>query len=114
VSGMPVPVGVLGLLTIGSRSAALLWLFFESASYARSMRRRLRLGLADPIVANRFVLWAIWTGALALIPLFVLGLRAALAVLGAGGATAVAAGWLAFFPPASYQRWIGARAVATT
>lgn len=132
-SGMPVPVGGLGLFTIGARCTALVWLFVESASYAQRTRRRLRLGLADPIVANRFVLWSIWTGALALIPLFVLGLRAAgaleapvpgaplpgavraaLAVLGAGGAVAFVAGWLAFFPPAPYRRWIAVRAPATS
>jgi hypothetical protein len=30
----------------------------------------------------------------------------------AGGAAALGAGWLAFFPPASYQRWVAARALA--
>jgi hypothetical protein len=131
-SGSPVPVGALGLLVILARSAALLWLFFESALYAQRMRRRLRLGLADAIVANRFVLWSIWTGALAVVPLFVLalratgaleapvhgaplpaGIRAALAMVGLGGAAAVVAGGLAFFPPASYQRWIARRASVT-
>lgn len=130
-SGMPVPVGRVGLCVLLARCAALLWLFLESAGYARRMRRRVRLGLADPIVANRFTLWAIWTGALACIPLFVLGLRllglleapvpgqplpaalrAVFAMLGTGGAVAVTACWLAFFPTASYRRWIAQRAPA--
>lgn len=84
----PIPTGAVGLAVILARSTALSWLFVESARSARQVRRRLRLGLGDPIVANRFVLWAISTGA-------------------------VAAGWLAFFPPASYRRWIVSRTPAT-
>jgi len=128
-SGLPLPVGRVGLAIILTRSFSLLWLFLESAAYAQRMRRRARLGLGDPIVANRFTLWSIWTGALACIPLFVLTLRvlgvlvepvpgeplpgsvrAILLVLGSAGAAALGAGWLAFFPPASYQRWVAARA----
>ena len=63
------------LFVLLARCAVLLWLFVESAIYAQRMRRRVRLGLGDPVVANRFTLWAIWTGALACIPLFVLTLR---------------------------------------
>lgn len=130
LGGTPIPVGGIGLAVILVRSVSLLWLFLESTGHARRMRRRVRLGLGDPIVANRFALWSIWTGALACIPLFVLSLRALgllvepvpgeplpaslraiLIVLAAGGGAALGAGWLAFFPPASYRRWIAARAV---
>lgn len=126
-TGVPVPAGPLGLTMVLARSAALSWLFVESTLFALRMRRRLALGLAEPIVANRFLLWSIWTGALAGIPLFVLALRAAgaleapapgeplsaaaraaLAVLGLGGAVAAGAGWLAFFPPVAYRRWVAA------
>ena len=128
-SGLPLPVGRVGLAVIVTRCVSLLWLFLESAGYAQRMRRRVRLGLGDPIVANRFTLWSIWTGALACIPLFVLMLRvlgvlveplpgeplpgsvrAILVVLGSAGAAALGAGWLAFFPPTSYQRWVATRA----
>lgn len=131
LGGSPVPIGGVGLAVILTRSVSLLWLFLESAGHALRMRRRVRLGLGDPVVANRFLLWSIWTGALACIPLFVLSLRALgvlvepvpgeplpvslrwiLLVLAAGGGAALGAGWLAFFPPASYQRWIVARAAA--
>jgi hypothetical protein len=124
-SGMPLPIGRVGLFVLLSRCAVLLWLFVESAFYAQRMRRRVRLGLGDPLVANRFTLWAIWTGALACIPLFVLALRmlgvlealvpgtplpaavrSIIAVLGMGGAAALVACWLAFFPPATYRSWI--------
>jgi hypothetical protein len=130
-SGTPVPTAALGFFVLLARRAGLLWLFAESARYAVLMRRRVRIGLGDPVVANRFVLWSIWTGALALIPLFVLalraagvlgavepgaplppGMRAALAALGMGGAVAFGAGWLAFFPPVAYLRWVGAARTA--
>ena len=132
-SGSPLPVGRIGLCILLARNAVLMWLFVESALYARRMRRRSRLGLADPVLVNRFSLWAIWTGALAVIPLFALvlrmqgalvtpvpgaplaaGLRAVFAVLGAGGAVATVACWLAFFPPAAYRRWITSRATAAS
>ena len=53
------------------------WAFSESLRYYRSMRRRQTLGLADPIVTNRFLLWSIWTGAVTLLPFFALALRTA-------------------------------------
>lgn len=130
-SGTPLPVGRVAFFVLLSRCAVLLWLFAESALYARRMRRRIRLGIGDPLVANRFTLWAIWTGALACIPLFVLALRmlgllvevapgapippavrAIIAVLGMGGAAALVACWLAFFPPAFYRGWITRTATA--
>jgi len=54
-----------------SRVAALGWAFFESVRYYRMLRRRCGLGLegTDPVVTDRFRLWALWTGALAMAPL---------------------------------------------
>jgi hypothetical protein len=45
------------------RTAAALGIAFESFRYWRMLRRRLRLGLADPVVTNRFLLWGIWARA---------------------------------------------------
>lgn len=45
------------------RTFAMLWVSVESFRYYLLLRRRLRLGLADPVVVNRFLLWAIWAGA---------------------------------------------------
>jgi len=59
-----------------------LWVFFESLRYHALLRRRLRLGLADPVVTNRFLLFAIWTGGVVAITL--LGLLGALAQIQAG------------------------------
>ena len=40
LTGLPVPVGAVGLAVVLARASALLWLFVESTLYARSMRRR--------------------------------------------------------------------------
>ena len=120
------------LITNSSRVAPLLWAFAESLAYWRMMRRRLALGLADPVVTNRFFLWSVWTGGLAMIPLTTLimrltghvlhwlGLvggeisgsdRAAIAgslqiVFLVTGFMGVIALSLSFFPPQRYLDWI--------
>ncbi|MDP6540081.1 MAG: hypothetical protein QF410_11105 [Planctomycetota bacterium] len=116
------------LLANAFRTVSYLWCFVESRRYGQLMRRRLALGLADPVVANRFSLWAVWTGGLCsalgvvlvlrvlgrivgvgadALPLFLAPLRLALLLI---VSVSVAAIWLSFFPPAAYQRWLRARA----
>ena len=48
-------------ITWALRTSVFLWLMIESLRYWGLMRRRLRLGLVDPLVANRFALWGIWS-----------------------------------------------------
>jgi hypothetical protein len=100
-----------------------LWTAIESYRYYGLMRRRREIGLADPLVTNRFFLWgtaslgtalATWTSS---IPLLLLaGDRAAalawtpaihVATALVGVAT-VATYSLTFFPPVAYRRWIAA------
>ena len=108
-----------------SRSAlqitCLLWGAGESFRYWTKMRRRVRLGLADPVVSNRFLMWAI--GA------FAAGFGTAVGTVAqiATGVTTTDGGWvmvsssmhglvaaiaiaLAFIPPGFYVRYIRARA----
>jgi hypothetical protein len=102
--------------------AVLAWASFESIAYALKMRRRLKLGLADPLVADRVRLWAcamvsaqllnhLSIAAVAMdgdlvtwryggVVVFVLGLAAAFSM------------WLAFVPPRAYRRWVAARVAA--
>lgn len=61
------------------------WAFYESFRYWGAMRRRVKMGLADPIVANRFLLWAIWTGAVSILPTTALSLRLLDMLIGAVG-----------------------------
>ena len=98
------------------------------------MRRRCALGMANPVVANRFLLWSLWTGALALQGTAQLALRVGLWATGVGdivgsvgdpgglwlpalalikanialvGPVAAVSVWLSFSPPAAYRRWLG-------
>jgi len=94
-----------------------LWLTAEGLIHHRSARRRLRIGLSDPHVCNRFLLWGLF-GAFQLGAGFVvLGMNAAYAAAGeVSAAMDVLLGgveiasltmvWLAFAPPAFYRRWI--------
>jgi hypothetical protein len=111
--------------------APYLWVFAESLHYHRRMRRRLRLGLADAVTTNRFLLFGIWTGGVVAIALLGL-IGATLAQLGGGGFseqelfsnTAILTAtrilslpvavsiWLTFFAPAGYRRWLERRAPA--
>jgi len=100
-----------------ARTAPLLWGMAESLRYWRASRRRMALGLADPMLTNRFLLWGIAMGAAGFLmgsvliaPLF--GLSAAeriwLLLESGFGCVAAAAIWLTFFPPAAYRRWLTA------
>jgi hypothetical protein len=46
-------------LELVARTAGSVWLVCESIHYYRLMKKRITLGLADPVVGNRFLLWAI-------------------------------------------------------
>lgn len=97
-----------------------IWSAIEAYRYWLAMRRRITIGLADPLVANRFFLWgtgsvftvlATWTASLSY--LFVNDLetlvaitpavRIATAIVGLGS---VSCSLFAFLPPAWYRRRI--------
>lgn len=99
----------------------LLWGSAEALVYWRKMRRRLRLGLADPVVTNRFFLWGLGAGAagvgtaVGMVAQIVTGLPAAQMpwlILSSSlhGLTAAVALWLAFVPNQAYLQFIEARA----
>jgi hypothetical protein len=115
-------------MAILSRAGAHAWMGGEAYSYQARMRRRLRLGLGDPVVANRMWLWACAGAATAMLWL---GVGIARTVAGAPGvqhpltllhislmgSVAAVTNWLVFLPPGPYLRWIkrrAARAVAAT
>jgi len=93
--------------------AAYGWATAESLRYHALMRRRVRLGIANPLVSNRFLLWGIGTlagsavtllhlvaqmlGAYELPPSFV-GVVSLLVLI------AAIAEWLAFFPPRAWRQ----------
>lgn len=101
--------------SFAARTAALLWGTFEALRYWVASRKRAAIGLADPVVSNRFLLWGIAMGAASflmgsvlLAPL--LGLEASdirwLLAESSFGSLAAGAIWLTFFPPRAYRAWL--------
>lgn len=99
------------------RLVCMAWATGESLREHILARRRLRLGLSDPVVANRFLLWGlaslaefgiygvVMVSILRGVPADFLNGTAALVVsaLGLGAAITIS---LAFLPPRAYQRWL--------
>jgi hypothetical protein len=99
--------------------AALAWATAEPLHYHARMQRRLRLGLADPVLANRFLVWGVAVGAAfgaVAVPVAFEALGLAnesglLAGITAGFALVSALGYaLTFFPPGPYRRFLAQRA----
>jgi hypothetical protein len=98
-----------------------LWSSTESFAYYAPMRRRMALGLADPVVANRFVLWGLAAGgnvALIVVIMWCMHLNMVIfrepipmAVIAVIGLVMSSAWFLTFFPPERYERFIRNRAV---
>jgi hypothetical protein len=111
------------------REAAIVWMAAESFLYFGRLRRRLRLGLVDPLLANRFLLWGIWAATVSVMNLsdpvarvgywWVTGtttewlpdvgrpmIAVTLIVTSALGAVTAATLFLTFFPTAGFRRWV--------
>lgn len=98
------------------------WAGFESIRYYTMQRRRLALGLADPVVTDRFRLWGVAILSADAIVAFGLAFKwmgfqitsTAIGALLIGGLGLVTAGglWLAFVPPRFYLDRVVARAEA--
>lgn len=99
------------------------WTAYEALHYHAQLRRRLHLGLADAAVTQRVLLWGVGAASTTGVSLISLGVRVAglqtfppaaqLSTYALGFATATAI-WLAFFPPAFYQRRFQRQPTATT
>jgi len=105
----------------------LLWGSTESLLYWSKMKRREKLGLADPVVVNRFLLWGVGAGfaglgtGIGVTAEVVLGIPSlqipwVVSTSSAFGFAAAVAIYLAFVPPARYIEFIRAhpRASADT
>jgi hypothetical protein len=101
-------------------SSALGWAAVESIRYHLLLRRRLALGLADPLISDRFRLWGIGTTAATLLngtssTTTAMGFDMSTALsgallIGALGLVSALTTWFAFAPPGAYVRWVCARA----
>ncbi len=93
------------------------WMSLEALSYHRLMRKRLLLGLADPVVVNRFLVWGLGSGLCVLCVLAgallyltntlqdVQGPLFGVPVAAAGFVNSIT-WWLTFFPPGRYLDWV--------
>jgi hypothetical protein len=110
---------------VATRSAVYLWGGFEGFHYHRMMRRRVALGLGDPVVAHQILLWGFFSlamGSLAVTTLaagYLLGdaystWTPALFMTPVVSLIASICLWLGFFPPASYRRLVGSRTAIAT
>jgi hypothetical protein len=108
------------LLCFAGYGGCFLWSAAESLLQHRMALRRQALGLADPVVASRFLLFAVYglaaTGILlanAAAVLLGFNLATSLVVLGPSAVLGLAAGaaiYLAFLPPRWYLARLGASA----
>ena len=114
----------LGLrLFMGELAIPLAWGTYESLRYWELLRKRVRLGLADPVVADRMRLWGIAEFAACVINVSttvaaLFGIDFAVASVGAFviaplGTLAAVSTWFAFIPPAAYLRRVVSRAAAS-
>jgi hypothetical protein len=96
------------------------WMCLEAMLSRRAAQKRVRLGLCEPIVANRYLLLALFGGFQTLACLADLSFAADIggnqavslvsdALLGGSEIASVAVLWLAFFPPPFYTNWITRR-----
>jgi hypothetical protein len=103
--------------------APAIWIGAEGFHHYGTTRPRVRLGLCEPIVGHRYLLWGIAGGFWTLLDFVVVGQfvefwatqswSAALdSLVGFCEIAALAMIWLAYFAPAAYQRKINASAVS--
>lgn len=97
------------------------WAALEALVHYTKLRRRIVLGLADPLVANRLLLWALaalseWL-IYGVVAMTILAGRPEDCIAGTAalwgsvfGVSAAFCMWLGFFQPRPYEGWIVARA----
>jgi hypothetical protein len=110
------------LLTNNIANVAFFWTAAESFRYWGLLRKRVPLGLADPLVANRFLLWGLFASGTAAgnvvnVILVLSGQRvmeASWAFVATTVVTMASIGalWLAFLPPEAWTRFVRRRAAA--
>jgi len=119
-AALAAPGGLVFWTATATRACCFAWAGLEAGRYYGFARRRVALGLADPLVTNRFLLWTIWSGAAAAMLVarvaspFLYDAHDPLAEVPrllvvwqlVAGAVCGGAVWLTFSPPASYRRLV--------
>lgn len=112
------------LLSLVPGIIAYVWTAFESLRYRGLLKRRVALGLGDPVIANRFLLWgfmgiatasgALVNGYFLLAQIDVLASPLAQSIVSATGLVQSGLLYLTFLPPQRYKRWLHAGAAASS
>jgi hypothetical protein len=110
-----------GIAIVSTLALVFAWTGAESLVYCEKLRRRLALGLGDPVVANRVLLWAIAAAATVILCLLIAACMLAgqaplrhglpLAAIGTAAVVASTCWTLAFLPPAAYLALLRRRSV---
>lgn len=120
---MRVPSGAQIALGLGARAAVYLWAAFECGRYWLRLRRQVRLGIGDPLVAAQMLCWVIGSFSIAVgwLRMIALAIFAPENLEAVGSffttfAVLVCAGayWLAFFPPGWFRRRLAVGAPRST
>lgn len=100
------------------------WVAIEGFIQWRMARRRLTLGIGDPVVTNRFALWSavgIFTTSNNLVSTWLqsqgmgpVAHPGGAAVIATSGAVSSVLLWLVFMTPARYRAWVTRRSTAST
>lgn len=98
------------------------WAALEAGIYHRRAVKQARVGLLEPVVVNRFLLWALASGSAFLLGAFLLVVHRSGEVIGLSLVPSVAicvvslvtgtGMYLAFMPPRAYLAWVKGRAAA--
>jgi hypothetical protein len=101
---------------LAGRIACFAWGTFEGLRAYVMARRRLALGLSDPVVVNRFFLFGCWFAMMGLMPITFMAARWATRTFGLESAlelppklvalAMIVALVLTFFPPRGYLNWL--------
>jgi hypothetical protein len=96
------------------------WMLFETGRYYLTLRKRLSIGLSEPLVVNRVFLWFTYAAWISTVQILV-AMSVVIANQEGGYPALIDAGmalfstfsatmlWLAFFPPRAYENWILSR-----
>jgi hypothetical protein len=105
-------------LALAGRVGVYAWAMAESLRAWSAARRRLRLGLADPLVVNRMLLWGVGIGCVLFLWLHAgyelwvgdVDPESSYPIIAVFGISCAATTWLAFFPPRFYRERFAAGA----
>jgi hypothetical protein len=111
-----------GIAVVGLVAGAFLWTGIESLCYYAALRRRLALGMSDPVVVNRFFLWTVSSFAVTALCSVIVGAMLTggapmndplpLTSIGLASIVVSVAWYLAFLPPDRYLQFVRRRAAA--